>query len=64
MDTLDTELETRITVDLELARLELGEARRAQQAKDTPAARQRVVDVRARVDGLLDMWNQLLPTPT
>jgi hypothetical protein len=63
MNALETDLETRIIVDLGLARLELGEARRAQQAKDTPATRQRVAGARAHVDELLDMWNQLLPTP-
>ena len=63
MNALETDLETPIVVDLGLARLELREARRAQQAKDTPAARQRVAAARSRVDELLDMWNQLLPTP-
>jgi hypothetical protein len=59
-----TDLEDSIQLDLALARLELAEARAWQEAKDTPAARQRVADARAIADSLLDMWNELAPAST
>jgi hypothetical protein len=55
-------LEDSIQLDFDLARLELADARRALQAEDTPAARRRVVECRARVDSILDMWNDVLLT--
>lgn len=36
---------------------ELAEARRAQRAKDTPAARDRVAECLTRLDGILDARN-------
>jgi hypothetical protein len=61
MDVLSS-IEDGIQLDLDLARLLLAEARRAQQDDDTPSARRRVAEVRALADGLLDMWNEASPT--
>jgi hypothetical protein len=47
----------RLHLDLEAARRELVAARRAQQSKDTPAARRRVAECRTELDRLLDRWN-------
>ncbi|MGY1731591.1 hypothetical protein ACI798_08715 [Geodermatophilus sp. SYSU D01045] len=63
MDVLHTGHEDDLRIELGLARLELDAARRARQGKDTPAARQRVVDVLGRIDRLLDRWNDLARTP-
>ncbi|MGY1734965.1 MULTISPECIES: hypothetical protein [unclassified Geodermatophilus] len=52
-----------LQLQLDLARLELGEARRARQVKDTPAARARVVLALGRIDLLLDRWNDRARTP-
>lgn len=56
---LDDELEEHLHLEFDLARLELAEARRAQQHRDTPATRLRVADCRQRVDRILDRWNDL-----
>jgi hypothetical protein len=58
----DGSLEESIQLDFDLARLELAEARRALQDVDSPAARLRVAACRARVDDILDMWNDVLLT--
>ncbi|MGY1669824.1 hypothetical protein [Geodermatophilus sp. SYSU D00710] len=63
MDVLHPDVDEGLLLQLDLARLELGEARRARRAKDTPAARQRVVEAMRRVDRLLDRWNELARTP-
>jgi hypothetical protein len=63
MDVLCS-IEDGIQLDLDLARLQLGEARRAQRDDDTPATRRRVDEARALADGLLDMWNEASPDPT
>lgn len=55
-------LEDSIQLDFDLARLELAEARRARQAADTAATRQRLDECRARLDSILDMWNDVLLT--
>jgi hypothetical protein len=62
-DTMDDDtdsLEDGIQLDFDLACLELTEARQAQVTDDTPAARRRVRECRARVDTILDMWNDVL----
>jgi hypothetical protein len=61
MDVLCS-IEDGIQVDLDLARLDLAEARRAQEDENTPSARRRVAAARALTDGLLDMWNEASPT--
>ncbi|WP_448628124.1 hypothetical protein [Geodermatophilus sp. URMC 64] len=58
----DVSLEDSIQLDFDLARLELAEAQRAARADDTPTARLRVAACRARVDDILDMWNDVLLT--
>ncbi|MGY1726338.1 hypothetical protein ACI79J_05155 [Geodermatophilus sp. SYSU D01062] len=63
MDVLHTGPEDDLRIELGLARLELDAARRARRGKDTPAARQRVVDAMGRIDRLLDRWNDLARTP-
>ncbi|MGY1607779.1 MULTISPECIES: hypothetical protein [unclassified Geodermatophilus] len=63
MDVLHPDVDEGLLLQLDLARLELGEARRARRAEDTPAARQRVVEAMRRVDRLLDRWNELARTP-
>ncbi|MGY1785192.1 hypothetical protein [Geodermatophilus sp. SYSU D00698] len=63
MDVLHTGPEEDLRLQLHLARLEFGAARRARQVKDTPAARQRVVDAVGHLDRLLDRWNDLARTP-
>jgi hypothetical protein len=60
MDGDPESLESGIQLDFDLARLELVEARRALLAHDSPATRQRVEDCRARLDRVLDMWNDVL----
>jgi hypothetical protein len=60
-ELLDDEFDEHLHLEFDLARLELVEARRAQQLKDTPAARLRVAECRNRVDRVLDMWNDALP---
>ena len=62
MDVLCS-IEEGIQLDLDLARLQLAEARQAQEDDDTPSARRRVEQARALADGLLDMWNEASPTP-
>jgi hypothetical protein len=57
MDVLCS-IEDAIQLDLDLARLEIAEARRD---GDTPSARRRVEEARALADGLLDMWNEVSP---
>ena len=47
-------------VEFDLARLELVEARRAQEQKDTPPARLRLAECRSRVDRVLDRWNDVV----
>ncbi len=54
--TSESVLET-IHAELVLASVDLTQAKRAQQDKDTPAARRHVHTCRERVDALLDMWN-------
>lgn len=56
MDTVCDTLPESLRVDFRLARLELAEARLAQQRKDTPAARAEVERCRARLDEILDMF--------
>jgi hypothetical protein len=56
MDTVCDTLPAGLRVDLALGRIELAEARLAQRAKDTPIARARVADARARLDRILDRW--------
>jgi hypothetical protein len=63
MDVLCS-IEDGIQLDLDLARLQLAEARRGQRDDDTPAARRRVDEARTLADGLLDMWNEASPAPT
>ncbi len=55
------EIEERLHLEFGLARLELVEARLAQQKRDTPAARKRVAECRSRVDRVLDAWNAAVP---
>jgi hypothetical protein len=62
MDVLCS-IEEGIQLDLDLARLQLAEARRAQQDDDTPSARHRIDVARDLADGLLDMWNEASPRP-
>ena len=62
MDGDDASLENSIQLDFDLARVELADALRAVEAHDTPAARLRVAACRARVDDILDMWNDVLLT--
>ncbi|MGY1700238.1 hypothetical protein [Geodermatophilus sp. SYSU D00766] len=62
MDVLHTDVDEDLLVQLDLARVELGEARRARQAEDTPVARQRVVEAMRLIDRLLDRWNDLVRT--
>ena len=59
-ETPTRDLADRLTTEFELARTELVEACRAQQRKDTPEARKRVATCRTTVDGVLDMWNDLV----
>jgi hypothetical protein len=47
----------RIQLEFDEARANLVAARAAQRRKDTPAARACVASCLARVDSLLDMWN-------
>jgi hypothetical protein len=54
-------IEDGIQLDLDLARLQLAEARRAQRDDDTPSARRRLAEALAFADGLLDMWNEAAP---
>jgi hypothetical protein len=54
-------IEDGIQLDLDLARLQLAEARRAQRDDDTPSARRRLAEALAFADGLLDMWNEASP---
>jgi hypothetical protein len=63
MDVLCS-IEDGIQLDLDLARLQLAEARRWQRDDDTAAARRRVDEARTLADGLLDMWNEASPAPT
>ena len=63
MDVLCS-IEDGIQLDLDLARLQLAEARRGQRDDDTAAARRRVDEARTLADGLLDMWNEASPAPT
>ena len=49
-------LPDRIQLDLDLARVELVDARLAQRRKDTPAARARVEACLRSLDVLLDLW--------
>lgn len=60
-ELLDDEFGERLHVEFDLARLELVEARRAQEQKDTPAARLRLAKCRSRVDRVLDRWNDVVP---
>jgi hypothetical protein len=52
-----------LLVEFQLARLDLAEATAAQRRKDTPAARDEVADRRARIDRILDTWNDGLRIP-
>ena len=56
METLSDTLRDSLRVDFTLARIELIEARRSQQRKDTPAARAHVEECRSRLDYILDTW--------
>jgi hypothetical protein len=58
-DQLLDSLHDRLLIDFARAGAELAEARRRQQAKDTPAHRTAVLDCRARVDAVLDMHLEL-----
>jgi hypothetical protein len=58
VDVLCSNLEKSIRLDIELAGLALLGGRRAQRTQDTPAARRRVTECVARLDDLLDMWNE------
>ena len=62
MDGDADSLEDSIQLDFDLARVELAAARRALQVENTPGARRRVAECRARVDSILDMWNDVLLT--
>ncbi|NYJ08773.1 hypothetical protein [Petropleomorpha daqingensis] len=62
MDGDPESLEDGIQLEFDLARLELADARRAFLADDSPASRQRVDECRARLDRILDMWNDVLVT--
>jgi hypothetical protein len=62
MDGDPESLEDGIQLDFDLARLELADARRALLADDSPSTRRRVDECRARLDGVLDMWNDVLLT--
>lgn len=58
---LDTIVETQIAhhglrLDFFRACTDLADARRRQQAKDTPAHRNAVLDSRARIDAVLDLY--------
>lgn len=57
MSAIVDSLENSLQRDFDLARLDLAEARRELQHKDTPAARRRLAACRARVDHILDTWN-------
>jgi hypothetical protein len=61
-ELLDDEFDERLHLEFDLARLELVEARAAQEQKDTPAARLRVAECRSRVDSVLDRWNDVVLT--
>ena len=56
-ELLDAELNERLHLRFDLARLELEKARLAQRRKDTPAARLRVAQCMHTVDRVLDAWN-------
>jgi hypothetical protein len=58
MQVLAETLADRLQSDFDAARFHLVAARRDQQAKDTPAARRRVAECAARLDRILDMWNE------
>ena len=60
MDGDPESLEGSIQLDFDLARLDLAEARRAWLGHDSPATRRRVDECRARLDRVLDMWNDVL----
>jgi hypothetical protein len=52
-----------IHMEFDLARVDLAQARLAQQSNDTLVARSRV-PCRSRVDALLDMWNATQARPS
>ncbi len=62
-DLLDDEFGERLQVEFDLGRLELVAARRAQEERDTPAARLRLTECRSRVDRVLDRWNDVVLAP-
>jgi hypothetical protein len=62
VDTLAVSPEESLRLDFDLACLTLAAARRDQLAKDTPAARQQVAECHARVDRVLDTWNDAVRT--
>jgi hypothetical protein len=55
-------LEDNIQLDFGFARLELAEARRACELDGTETARQHLGTCLARLDSVLDMWNDVLLT--
>ena len=57
MTTTATGVPDTVHRELVLARRDLDQARAAQFAKDTPAARARVRECRDRLDAILDTWN-------
>ncbi|MGY1605039.1 hypothetical protein [Geodermatophilus sp. SYSU D00815] len=62
MDGDPDSLEETLHLDFALARLELTEAVRELRTADTADSRRRVDECRARVDDVLDMWNDVLLT--
>jgi hypothetical protein len=62
MDGEPESLEGSIQLDFDLARVELAQARRACETECTESTRRHLGECRARVDRILDMWNDVLPT--
>jgi hypothetical protein len=64
MDALRTDAAPdALRVEFDLARLDLAAATAAQRHRDTPDARRHVADCRARIDALLDSWNDGVRAP-
>jgi hypothetical protein len=52
-----------MSVEFDLARMDLAAAIAAQRRRDTPDARRAVADCRARIDAILDSWNAGVRAP-
>ncbi|MGY1739605.1 MULTISPECIES: hypothetical protein [unclassified Blastococcus] len=59
MDVLSRSIDERLRTDLVAARQRLLAARSVQRTADTPASRSAVEECLARLDRLLDLWNEM-----